>query len=371
MLEVTQRYPPAIGGVEDHVARLVHHLAAAGAEVEVVTTDLATDRPFRRLVGVAPEPRVHRHVAVPFLPLPHGLGIAAPGMVSDVLRTPADVVHAHAFGYAPTLSAALRRRLRPGPVVITPHSDAGRGGPLSGAYSRAVARATLRTADRVIALTHGERARLEGLGVDARRLRVIPNGVDLAEFSATPSDRSSPGFRILFVGRLYTVQKGLDTLTRALDLLGPQYELRLAGEDWGGREHVERWARRGSEPVRCSVLGAIARSDLLREYRQADVVVVPSRFEPFGIVLLEAMASGRPVVASRVGGIPEIVEDGVTGILVPPGDPAALATALGTMRSDPSLRRALGASGRRRVERYDWSRLAPEFVSLFEELTAR
>ena len=371
VLEVTQRFRPAIGGVEDHVGRLSRELRRAGIEVDVATSDLLRDRPFLRLASRsdADEPGVHRHAALPIAPLPHGLGIVAPGMVRETLASRADVVHAHAFGYPPTWAAALRHAFGRGPVVITPHSDEGGGGRLSASYGRVMARWTVGHADGVIALTEHERELLVRREVPRERIHVIPNGVDLPEFEhlgARAAD--SGGFRVLFVGRLYTAQKGLDTLMGALDLLGPPAELRLAGEDWGAGESITRWAESRREPSSVKLLGMISRSALLEEYRSADVLVLPSRFEPFGIVLLEAMAAGLPVVASRVGGIPEIVDDGRTGLLVPAGAPDRLADALRTLREDSALARRFGAEGRRRVERFSWARLGPRFVELFREL---
>jgi glycogen synthase len=374
VLEITQRYAPAIGGVEDHVAQLTRELRKHGVEVKISTSDLLRDRPFQRLAdgGADPDPRVRRHRAVPLLPLPHGVGIVAPGMFREAVRSSADLVHAHAFGYAPTWAGALRRALGRGPVVITPHSDEGRGGWGSTVYARTVARGTLLRADRVIALTEHERTRLLGLGVPGDRLRVIPNGIDLGEFSGSEPRPSSGGtFRILFVGRLYNAQKGIDTLLGAVDALGPPAELRIVGEDWGAGEMIARWARDRAAGIGLKVLGKVARSAVLQEYRSADVLVLPSRFEPFGIVLLEAMASGIPVVASRVGGIPEIVEDGRTGLLVPPGEPDRLADALRTLRDDPGFARRMGDAGRRRAETFSWDRLGPRFVELFRELTER
>lgn len=368
---MTQRFPPAIGGVEDHVLRLSAHLRAAGNEVAVVTTDLARDQPFQRFSRreLPAEGSVHRHRAIAWGPLPHGLGIAAPGMVLDTITVPADLLHAHAFGYCPTWAATLRRAMGRGPVVVTPHSDQGRPGRVSSLYARGVARWTLRRADGVIALTEGERVRLEHLGVPPARIRVIPNGIDLDEFAgATPVGPPRGGFRILFVGRLYSAQKGLDTLADAFARLGPPAELRLVGEDWGGLGSFFPAGRPKDSSARITVLGRLSRGEVLAEYQRADVVVLPSRFEPFGIVLLEAMASRRPVVASRVGGIPEVVDDGRTGRLVPPDDPRQLAEALRELRADPGLGARWGEEGRRRVERYSWETLTPRFLGLFREL---
>ena len=374
VLEVTQRYPPALGGVERHVSQLSRELRAAGAAVEVCTTDLRRDRPFERFRGRIEEGSipVRRHRAFPILPAPLGLGIAAPGMLFDLLAAEADVVHAHAFGYPPTWFGRFGRGLRGGRLVITAHSDEGRGGFASGAYARFVARGTLAGADGVIALTTPEADRLAALGIERSRIRVIPNGIDLDEFPERSRDGAGSGpVRVLFVGRIFAEQKGLDVLVEAIGLLTDPaaVRVRLVGEEWGSGPALARRARDLGVAGSVAFLGPVPRAQLLEEYRTADLLVLPSRFEPFGIVLLEAMASGLPVVASRVGGIPTVVRENESGLLVRPGDPEALAAALQRLVDDPAGRERMGAAGRALVPPYDWKRLGPQVLGFFREIT--
>lgn len=375
ILEVTQRYPPALGGVEILVETLAYELTAQGHSVEVVTTDLARDRPFARLdrISSADAIPVRRHRAVRWFPAPHGLGIAAPGMGLDVLSSRVDVIHAHAFGMAPTWFGAMARRLRPIPLVIEAHADAGRGTSGSTTYAKLVTRMTLNAADRVVAHTQRESDLLASWGVERNRLARIPNGIDLGEFSALPPrNPTRPGVTVTFVGRLYPEQKGLIPLLRAVALVPPAVDLhlRLIGEDWGGLAVLNRLGRELGISERVVATGPLARGDVLREYASADIFVLPSLFEPFGIVLLEAMAAGLPIVASRVGGIPEVVREGENAILVPPNDSSALAAALTLLATDGSLRVRLGRHGRDWVQQYSWSRVVPQWVALFEGLKA-
>jgi glycogen synthase len=376
VVEVTQRYPPALGGVEIHVEAIAHGLRARGHSVEVVTTDLARERPFTRVSGPAADGGVpvRRHRAFRTLPAPHGLGIIAPGMALDVLSLRADVVHAHAFGVAPTWFASFARRLRATPLVIETHADAGRGTSGSRAYARAVARLTLRAADRVVVQTHLEESLLRSLGVDPDHLALIPDGIDLSEFSGDPDrPRSDEGPTLLFVGRLSTEQKGLEPLVRGFAAVPPDLGLRLrmVGQDWGGQPLVERLAQELGVADRVTLTGPLPRAQLLREYARADMFVLPSLFEPYGIVLTEAMAAGLPIVASRVGGIPEVVTEGENALLCPPDDAAALAAAFERLTKDPSLRTRLGRAGVVRVQRFAWTRVLPQWIALFESLHAR
>lgn len=372
VVQVTQRFPPALGGVESHVYHLATGLTQSGIGTEIFTTDLERDVPFKRLNGrdmQFPFP-VRRFHATKYADVPHGLGILAPTMAMALLENPFDLIHAHAFGYFPMFAGGLAEMMRGVPLVVTPHSDVGDTSIAKRLLNWAVPPVTLRRAQRVIAVTSGEAVRLRQLGVAPERIRMIPNGVDLREFSPSraphsPRDQTS----ILFVGRCYPRQKGLEHLIRSLALLREprNISLRIVGEDWGGVTQLRMLSKSLGVEQQVQFAGRESRGELIRSYLSADVFVLPSLFEPFGIVLLEAMAAGLPVVASRVGGIPEIVEDGATGILVQPGDATALSLALETLISDPPLRQRMGQAGRRRAEKYSWEIIIPRIREVYEE----
>ncbi|MCI4343422.1 MAG: glycosyltransferase family 4 protein [Thermoplasmata archaeon] len=376
VVEVTQRYPPALGGVEIHVDAIAHRLHARGHSVQIVTTDLARERPFTRLSTPQPEEifPVRRHRAFRTIPAPHGLGIVAPGMALDLLTVRADVIHAHAFGVSPTWFASFARRLRPIPLVIETHADAGRGTSGSRAYARAVASLTLRAADRVVVQTHLEEGVLRSLGVDPSHLALIPDGIDLSEFSGWPErPRSEGGPTLLFVGRLSIEQKGLEPLVRGLAGVPSELglRLRLVGPDWGGKSPVEALARKLGVEDRVTVTGPLPRAELLQEYARADLFVLPSLFEPYGIVLTEAMAAGLPIVASRVGGIPEVVAEGENALLCSPNDSEALTAAFVRLATDAPLRARFARAGVERVQRFSWSVVLPQWIALFESIISR
>jgi glycosyltransferase involved in cell wall biosynthesis len=376
ILELTQRYPPALGGVERHVERLVRELRGAGATVNVVTSDLVRDEPFTRGAFATDReaPQVRRHRALRTVNIPHGLGILVPGMASDALRARADVVHAHAFGHFPLWSGRLARAFRGIPLVVTPHSDPGTAPPLAQLWSRTVAQLTVRGADRTVALSRAEATWLESLGVRPERIRVIHGAIDLAEFAPRPHHPvTSNDVRVLFVGRLDPAQKGLEPLIRAMGLVPRELRpvLRIVGEDWGGLNPTLALARQLGVGDRVVVLGAVSREKLLQEYYSADVFVLSSLFDSFPVVVMEAMAAGLPVVATRVGGVPEMVDDGRTGLLVPPGNPGALAAGIRTLLEDRNLRTRFGEEGRRRVARFEWARVTPDLIGLFAEVAGR
>ncbi|MFI5413486.1 MAG: glycosyltransferase family 4 protein, partial [Candidatus Lutacidiplasmatales archaeon] len=235
-------------------------------------------------------------------------------------------------------------------------------------------RMTLRPADRVVAQTRSEVTLLASWGVEPDRIALISDGIDLSEFAGMPAriERRDPP-TLLFVGRLYPEQKGLDPLLRAFARIPADLglRLRLVGEDWGGARVVARLAEELGVRDRVTLTGPLPRTELLGEYARADLFVLPSLFEPYGIVLMEAMAAGLPIVASRVGGIPEVVAEGENALLCAPNDPAALADALERLVRDRALRERFARAGRKRVERFSWTRVIPQWVGLFETVIAQ
>jgi len=372
VMQLTQRFPPAIGGVEEHVYHLALGLSRAGHEVQVLTTDLLRSTPFARMESNSesyPFPVIRSRVWKLF-EAPHGLGIIAPSMVRQTVNSRADIVHAHAYGYFPTFAATLGSALDGCALVITPHSDAGRPSWSKSLFDRVVPSLTLKKASRVIAVTRHEAAHLAVLGVDADKVDVIPNGVDVEEFAQLPKVRDGGDSIVgLFVGRIDPDQKGLHTLVRAVALVpaSPRLQIRLVGEDWGGTESLRTLAQRLGVSDRLTFVGKVRRTDLLCEYARAQFFVLPSIFEPFGIVLLEAMAAGLPVIASRVGGIPEIVEDARTGFLIEPGNPGALAEGLRLLSTDESLRKSMARAARERVTNYDWRAIVPRILAVYTQ----
>jgi len=217
------------------------------------------------------------------------------------------------------------------------------------------------------------------MGADLRRVAVVPCGVDLAMFRPDgPAAPRPPGWaRLLVVSRLVE-RKGIGNVIDALAEL-PGAELVVAGGppagELGGDPEARRLtalAERLGVADRVRLLGRVGRCDLPALYRSADLVVSVPWYEPFGIVPLEAMACGVPVVASAVGGLVDTVVDGVTGVHVPPRRPRLLAEAIAGLLAAPERRATLGATGARRARRrYGWDRIAGSTLELYGALLAR
>lgn len=239
--------------------------------------------------------------------------------------------------------------------------------------------------DRIVAATEHERQLLRQIyRVPSTQVAVIPLGVDLVQFS--PGDRAASRAAvgipddervILAVGRIEPL-KGLDVLIQSLaSMSGPASEqarvtLYIIGGDDRARPELDRLAtvaRQHGVTERVRFLGPRPHEELPHYYRAADVVAVPSFYESFGLVAVEAMACGTPVVASRVGGLASTIVDGRTGYLIPWRCPEPFAEKFDLLFANAELRRALGAAARRRMEEsYSWSGVAERVAQLYEEL---
>ncbi len=272
-----------------------------------------------------------------------------------------DVIQCH--DWMTVLAGAALARRSGKPLVYNVHL------PQLHPPSRTIEDLGLIHADVVIVNSRAVKAELRARGLPIRRLEVIPNGVDL-KFYQPPSGMARKNGSILFVGRLVP-QKGIDVLLRAFGAVLrrlPEARLVVAG-DGELQIYFERLTRRLGFPHRVSFESWQTGSSLLRLYHEAQVVVVPSWYEPFGIVALEAMACGCPVIASRVGGLEEIVEDRKQGYLVPRGDHLALAARLTNLLRDERKRKAMGRAARARARLFSWKSAAAQTADVFR--TAR
>ena len=275
-----------------------------------------------------------------------------------------DVVSVHCVRrFAPY--AALVRRTTGVPQVLSLQEAAL---PPDVPENRRLFRLLVRAADVVAACSResAEYARSVGGAAD---VRIVPNGYEPAEFGPGPA-LDNPRPYVYGVGRLET-QKGFDVLVQALARLARRdVDVVLAG-DGSARASLEALVRRDGVADRVRFLGATDRPTTVAGYRGAAVVACPSRFEGLPLVCLEAFAAGKPVVATSVNGIPEVVRDGETGLLVPPDDPAALAAALDRVLAAPAESAAMAARGRALVEReHAWPVVTRQYLALCEGLAA-
>jgi len=343
------------GGVQVHVRELADRLRDRGHDAVVVT-------PARAPIADPHVVRVGGPIDVPYNAsnAPIGPRPWSRRRVREVLAAfGPDVVHAHQPTAPSTgMWATLEARA---PVVGTFHSGAGRAR-LYDLAAPLLRRVTRRLAVRIAVSRRAEafeRARIGGT------FEIVPNGVDVGRFaSAAPADLPD-GRRLLFVGRL-DARKGFTIAVQAFGRLAAREgDLRLivAGD---GPERAAVAALPPDLRARVTMLGAVPNAQLPAIAVACDLYLGPSTGgESFGVVLIEAMAAGLPVVASDTPGYDEVVHDGVDGLLVPPSDPEALAVAAGRVLDDPELGARLAAAGRDRAKDFDWPAVVDRIEALY------
>jgi glycosyltransferase involved in cell wall biosynthesis len=231
----------------------------------------------------------------------------------------------------------------------------------------------LKLADLVVCPSDYSRANVsQAYSLDLSKTRALHGGVHESFLAQTPRAPGSGKFSLLFCGRLNGKRpfKRLDTLLQAMPhvLQKHRAELKIIGTGWRYEEYVALAHSLGIQQE-VHFLGHVDHSELPARYASADLFVLPSRMENFPLVLLEAMASGLPVVATAVGGVPELVVHGETGLLVPPNDPLVLAQAINSLLDDPEGMRSMGARGRDTVrQRYTWDKVAERMTRYLREV---
>ena len=343
------------GGVQVHVRELAEHLRAGGHDVLVLApVRRRADQAWVRAVG-RPVDLPYNASNAPIDPRPWSIRLARREL--DAFHP--DVVHAHEpFTPSTSMWATLASRA---PVVATFHTGAVR----SRLYDLAaplLRRIDRRIAVRIAVSRVAERAAAGRVGGS---FEIVPNGADAGRFAGSDAADLGAGTKLLFVGRL-DERKGFPIAVRAFARLAPgRSGLRLivVGDGPQRAAVAELPAEIRS---RVTLLGAIPHVDLPAYVTACDVFLGTSvGGESFGMVLVEAMASGLPVIASDIAGYDEVVRDGVEGLLVPPRDPEALAAAVATILDDRVLAARFAAAGRERAAAFDWDVVGARIEELY------
>jgi D-inositol-3-phosphate glycosyltransferase len=376
------------GGMNVYVRETARELARMGVLADVFTR--SQNRTIPRVVTLGPGERVIHLPAGPEQPMPRETVhrhldefVAGIEAFRQQEGLDYDLVHAH---YWLSGVAGLRLRDAWGAPLVQMFHTLGR---LKNTVAQSAAEIEpelriaeesriVADADRIVAANVVERAHLVWYyGADAGRVEVIPCGVDTELFQ--PMSRSAakdllelgPEPLLLYVGRLQPI-KGLETLLEAMARLPAATLLIIGGDqdepDSGHGVRLRAHAAALGLDGRVRFLGAQPQRRLRLFYAAADATVMPSYYESFGMVALEAMACGSPVVASRVGGLTTTIQDGVTGHLVPEGDPAALAERLGGLLADPDARARLGREAARWAAEHRWPCVAEAVCRMYSTL---
>lgn len=369
---ISSSYHPHPGGVEEHVRHVARELQRAGHEVAVWTVDRGEHLGTRSVDGIE----------VRYLPAP--LPARTPrALLSYAVHSPQawgawlgayralrpDVLHVQCFGPNGLYALALHHLTRT-PLVVSAHGETFMDDHNAFAESALLRRGLARSLQDARAVTGCSSVVLEDLRTSYGLADgvVVPNGIDLDEVEphARPTWWPESGDVILALGRVEHV-KGFDLLLRAVARL-PSGSHVVVGGDGAALPALRELATELGLGARAHFPGRLSREDVATTMAHADVFVVPSRVEAFGIVALEAWRAGTPLVMTSRGGAHDFVTEGVDGLLVDPLDIDALAQAIGALLSDRARATALGAAGRSAVTAYTWERVAGGYGQLYDRV---
>ena len=376
---LTWEFPPRIiGGISTHVYHLSRALVERGTSVRVITCDFP-NAPSEEIIDGVSVSRVDsgRVPESNFLLWIYHLNSQMISKTIELFETERfELIHAHDWVVG---RAAVELKNRLGlPLISTIHAtEIGRGGSLDGEYRRKVRdieRLLVEQSDGIICCSNYMLDHIQHvLGAVKTKIRVIPNGVEASRFNnghppqLIPTGVSEDRKTILYVGRIVR-EKGVFTLLDAFEKLrkrGKDVNLVLVGEG-PLKEDLAKEVLQRKLNDRVKLAGFVDEKKLVSLYNSSDAFVLPSHFEPFGMVALEAMASRVPVVVSDVGGLSEIVEDGITGVKVPASDPSALAEGILRVLEDRELSEQLRENAYRAVqERYRWDMIAEKTIEAY------
>jgi glycogen synthase len=369
---VTSSFLPRLGGVEEHVRNVARELRAQGLDVVVWTVDQGDDVPAEvdgipvRVLPCPMPARSARSLAWFALQAPRAIVRWMRATAADRPR----MLHVHCFGpngpWALAASAVTRR-----PLLLTAHGETfmdAHDAFGASALLRRTLREALRRARVVTACSAFTARDLVRFGLD-RRVDVVGNGVQPDE-PAAALPAGLPSRFVLAMGRLVST-KGFDLLIDAFAQarLPDDVALVLAG-DGPEADALRAHAERRGVASRVHWTGRLARGEVVSVTAAATALVVPSRVEAFGIVVLEGWRAGAPVIVTSHGGPADLVRDGDDGLVVDPFDAAALAGALETVVLDEQVARRLGAAGRERVREYTWTEVAAQYRRLYADRLA-
>ena len=361
--QVTPYFHPHIGGVESYVLALSKELMKKGHDVTVYTTLLPNTKENENVEGVNVK-RIKPLFTLLKTPVTPSIKISG-----------YDIVHAHSPPPFHSYSAARFCKKNKIPFVLTYHCDPELpsffGRIISWMYTKTFGSYTLKNADRIIVSTKTYAATSRAMW--KHEPAVIPSAVDINEFNpevdcrAVREKHNLNGNVVLFVGRLVE-HKGLEYLIRSARNVDAKYLIVGEGEL---RDKLGNLVKKLGVKDKIIFTGKVSNAELPKYYAASDVFVLPSvaRLEAFGLVIAEAMASGKPVIVSDIPGVREVITDNVEGVLVPPMDEKMLGEKINILLSNPEMRKSMGEKGRKKVEeKFSWDKVIVEIEKVYEEV---
>ena len=369
--QVSSCFVPSHGGVETFVYNLSKSLVKDGHEVRVITSSRGKlpSMYHEEIDGIQVVRFPEKHF---FLETPILYPIALHVMKEDY-----DVLHVHGMVPGLTELAVFIGRLKRKPVVVTYHCDAENNSryinrAINVGYNAIVKYGLPMMANKIVTTTSSYANTSVGLSRVREKLTVIPCGVgeEYLQYGVPHNGvgESEPP-RLLYVGKLHKY-KGVKDLLMAMSAVTreiPRAELAIIG-DGREREHLETRARELGLDSNVAFLGWLSKNQLLETFAKSDLLILPSinsRREAFGIVILEGMALGKPVIASRIPGPESVIEDGKNGLLIPPESPTKLAEAIIHLLRNQGIALAMGQAGREKAKQFSYDLIAKQYEALY------
>jgi len=370
-------FHPVIGGAETHVFHLSKNLVKRGHEVFVLTSNCT---PTNNYPGFASSEEVNGIHIRRFKTFNLGAGLRIwRGLIREILQLQPDIIHAHSIGFPHSDVCALLSKIKKIPSIATTHGALGIGDPAHKEnirrriWASIVTRQVLGFFDRIIVISPAEKPYVLK-AVRPERICIIPNGVPTEIFDNNIDPlpfRKKYGLEgipvILYLGRLIG-KKGVKHLLMAASsiLKKNRAKVLIAGPDGGKKKMLMELSQKLCLDKDVIFTGKLSEQDKLQTIACSDMLVLPSKKEAQGIVLLEAQAMGKPVIATRQGGIPYFIKDGENGILVDYSRPDQIANAVEKLLSDREFREKIGKKGRETARMFTWDVITQEILDVYE-----
>jgi glycosyltransferase involved in cell wall biosynthesis len=366
--------PPLVGGGAYHVYNLARELTRKGVDVKVFA--LSLENTFFKRTKVEMHFGKVQVLRVPASRTPKFNYQFAPKLISLLLKENPDIIHAHGYQVFTTDAALMASITKKTPLVLTLHGFPRSFDSLAHrAHFNLIGKGVLERAEKIISVSHRVALEFRAIGVPQEKIAIIPNGIDLEEYKQLPMGDS---FRkrldikdtekiVLTIGRLEKI-KGFQYLIRALPSIIEEVgstKLVIAGPDFNYGAQLKRLTEEANVQDNVIFYGPINGKEKFEAFSAANIVAVPSIYEGFGMLLLEAMAAGKPLVATNTGAAPEIIQNGKNGILVNPSDVEDLAGRITELLSDDQLMNLIGQESRKTVEAFNWEKVSEQIHKLY------
>jgi glycosyltransferase involved in cell wall biosynthesis len=378
VLQVTPEFPPPlIGGGGYHVYNLTRELVRKGVEVSVFTFNPAKGSPIMGKIIETQFGKV-RVYRFPAFSVPRAIYSIAPTLIPSMLKEEPDIIHAHGYQFFTSDAATIISKMKKKPLILTLHGfPRGFSKMLHKTYFNLIGKKTLKTAKKLIAVSNKVAQEFKAINVPEERITIIPNGVNLEEFNQTLNGdnfRKSLNIKeneklILSIGRLEEI-KGFQYLIMALAKIQSKanpIKLVIAGPEFNYGPQLKKLVAEKKMEDKVIFYGPIDGRKKLEALWAANIAVVPSIYEGFSIFLLEAMAAGKPVVATKTGIAPELIQNGKNGLLINPSDGEDLSEKILMILNDNQLSSLISRESKNAAKAFDWGKIADQILLIYNQ----